>query len=70
MNILLSILTNDYERLTLSLWLRTIKATVAGMTTINAPNPILKRKLVNEGVIIFNPVYLVYLVINYVVLRF
>lgn len=33
-----------------------IKATVAGITTIRAPKPMLKRKLVNEGVIIFNPV--------------
>ena len=42
---------------------------VAGTTTIIAPKPILKRKLANEGVIIFYPDYfLVFTLIVYVVL--
>jgi hypothetical protein len=42
---------------------------VAGITTITAPRPILKRKLNREGVIIFYPDYILVLtLIVYVVL--
>lgn len=37
---------------------------VAGITTITAPNPILRRKLTNEGVIISYPDYIFVLTLN------
>lgn len=37
---------------------------VAGITTITAPNPILRRKLKSEGVITFYPDYIFVLTLN------
>ena len=62
------IIVDDYPRSILSLWLRTIRAIVAGITTISVPRPILNRKLANEGVIFFSRLFLASTLIVYVVL--
>lgn len=44
----------SYERWILSFWLTKINPTVAGTTTINAPQNRLQRKFAKDGVIDFN----------------
>jgi hypothetical protein len=44
----------SYERWILSFWLTKSNPTVAGTTTINAPQNRLQRKFAKDGVIDFN----------------